>query len=347
MKKHLKTIMLVSAAGMLPTIAAAQSFEIGNGWNADLGLLIQAFGESVDVDGADSQFRVKSGFDPSKLTLGLTAPEVDGLTVSGTYQVIQTLNDSGGDPNATSVRIAELAVSGDFGTFKAGRGWQIMGSSSLIHDTGSLPGVGGQCGFDRSGANGACGRIGYGYVWTDFAPGLQYASKSFGGVSFRAGVFEGQSKTDPRFEGEINYNSDMFDLWASTMSESSDSGDIKAFDVGGELRFGDAALTAAYTSGEGIGRGLRGLNIGSDTTFYYVEGDYTIDKTTLGVSYGAREEEGEAAQDEATLVMAFIHHKLTDNVTLVAEFNQEEVEAQDGSTTLDAKSIALGAQLVF
>jgi len=349
--------------------ANARDFDIGDGWTGKMGLQIQAFALNNDVDRNGSvggpndtanTFRVQSGFDPSKLNIGLVAPETNDLTFSGNFQLVS--NITSGKSEATpdgndnfNVRIAELAIAGDFGTIKIGRGWQIMGSSSLVHDTGSLPGMGGQCGGDGSEASGTCGRIGYGYVWTTFLSGFQYASPNWDGFSLRVGIFEpigsGDDVTNPRFEGEFNYATDSLDLWASFVSQSNDgaAGDISAADIGAELRLGDFALTGAYTSGTGISNGFRGPDGDRETEFYYLEADYTIGDWIVGFSYGEQESEpdGGTTDKEANLSMLFAHYNLSDGVTLVGEWSNEEVEDGNGSSTFEQDRIGFGVQLVF
>jgi len=351
MKKLLLATAISSLSIALPSAVMAKDFNLGQGWKADIGIQVQAFlvdnNSSVD---AEVDTGISSGFDPSKLTVTVVAPEQNGYTVSGTIQATQNNNGPGTATNGGNndeFRVAEFAVSGDFGTIKAGRGWQIMGSSSLLHDSGSLPGVGGQCvgtGSSLGDFGGSCGRIGYGYVWTYFDVGVQYASPDFNGLSFRVGTFNSPSDS-PRIEGEVNYKSSAFDLWASFSDDESATGeDISAFDVGAEVRFSGFALTAAYTDSTGITNGLRGANPGVDAEYFFVEADYTVGGTTFGVSYGENEVDGvsESGSEASELTMAFVHYKLTDAITLVAEFNNEEVVGGN-----DTNRFVVGGQLNF
>jgi len=357
MKKTLATILFPSLLTAIPMSTMAKDFSLGQGWTADISIQVQAF--FVDNDSSvktENDSGISSGFDPSKLTVSVTAPKQNGYVVSGTIQATQNNNgpNSAEDNdidgqldsfvnNNDEFRIAEFSVSGDFGTVKAGRSWQIMGSSSLSHDTGSSPGVGGQCvsvGSSLGDFGGGCGRIGYGYVWTYFAVGFQYGSPNYNGFSYNIGVFDSPSD-NPRIEGDINYNSPLFDIWASfSEDEDSTGADISAVDVGFEIRISDFALTAAYTDSTGITNGLRGTNPGVDSEYFYVEADYTLGATTFGVSYGENEVDGNS--DSSDLTMAFIHHKLTDAITLVAEFNTEDI-ANGGSTD----RLVFGGQLNF
>ena len=355
-------------AASLSSTVSAQGFDMGNGWKGNVGLQLQTFVVSGDESISNAEAtRVMSGFDPSKLTIGVTAPETDGVTVSGTYQLVSSIHGAqasgkgDGSPGKFGVRVAELAIAGDFGTVKAGRGWGIFSSSSLIHDSGSLPGVGGVCkggdfGTVDGNGFGGCGRIGYGYQWTDFAPAVQYASNNFGGVSFRVGLFDpissgaaGDSAESPRFEGEVNFNSKAFDVWASFANQSTEGDEeISAVDVGGEFRIAGLALTAAYTKGTGIEGGFMSPNDPDlDTSFWYAEADYKIGKLLIGASYGENEDEfSGTVVEEGALTMFFVHYNLTPNTTLVLEISNEENEIL-GTKTFDQDIIALGAQIVF
>ncbi|MDG6099028.1 porin [Alteromonas sp. ZYF713] len=364
MKTTLKPLAIAIISTLLPAPLLAASIETDTGWSADIGLQLQAFAIQTDNDtpaesGEENSFRIQSGFDPSKLTVSIGAPEVNGLKVGGTFQLVTNITDgkTEGSPdggNLFGVRVAELTVSGDFGTVKAGRGWQIMGSHSLLHNTSSLPGVGGTsagaCGdFDGNEVkfSGGCGFIGYGYVWTNFASGIQYASPNYDGFSFRVGVFEplgGKESSTPRIEGEVAYNQDAFDIWASFVNQDAGAdGDISAIDVGAEGRFGGLAITATYTTGDGIDYGFRSPSM-NESTFYAVEVDYTINQSTFGISLGSAELNDQADQNiyESDISTVFVHHNLTPYLTLVGEWVNEDVKG-----SREIAHFAVGAQLMF
>ena len=364
MKTKITHTLTVLTLALSTSFVSAKEFDLGEDWKANIGLQLQAFAlqTSNDIPSDPTQedsFRVISGFDPSKLTVSLTAPETNGLTVSGTFQVVTNITSgkSEGSPdggNLFGVRVAEIAVSGDFGTIKAGRGWQIMGSHSLLHHTSALPGVGGTsagaCGdFDGNDSkfSGGCGLIGYGYVWTNFASGIQFVSNDYDGFGYRVGIFEplGGSEADsPRFEGEVSYKKEAFDLWASFVNQSAGSeGNISAYDVGFEGRARGFALTGTYTAGEGIDSGFRGPS-SNDSTFYSIELDYTHKNTTFGAAFGTTETENDAGEMliDADITTVFVHYKLNSYITIVGEWVTEDVKDTD-----EISHVALGAQLFF
>lgn len=360
----------IGAALLVVGSSHAAEFDIGNsGWKASIGFQLQAFIADLDTttknaDGTvttnDTSQRILSGFDPSKLTVGVTAPEVNGLTVSGTYQLVQAINGakSSGD-NAFNdadggqfqVRIAELALSGDFGTIKAGRGWAIFGSSSLIHDTGSLPGVGRHGGGLTDAGGGSGGRIDYGYYYPDFHAGVQYLSNDYSGITFRVGIFDpingvNDESNDLRFEGEVIFSSSAFDLWFSLIDSSTEGADEQSgFDLGGEVRIGSTAVTAALSDGDGI---LCCAPDREEMQQWYIEIDHTAGKTTFGGSYGENDRDNAAGDiSEGELVMLFVHYNVTPELILLVEVNNESVTNAAGVETLDADTIAFGANWQF
>lgn len=350
---NMKKVIIATGTGLalFSTTINAAELKLGNGWTGSVGLQIQAFAVSVDDKLADkTTSRIQSGFDPSKLTFGIKAPEYNGINVSGTYQLVQPIqngvdNVNPDTPERRQVRVAEVAVEGGFGKFTAGRSFAIYGKQGLIHDTGSLPGVGRGAG----GAGATAGRIDYGYVYPNFHPSFQYHSKNMGGFSYALGVFDptGPGSDELRFEGELKYNAENFDVWTS-FSEANGGGnnEISGYDLGGEVRLGQLGLTANYSSGTGT---LCCNPSTDDLDQWYVEADYTVGKTTFGASYGENEvsDSTGAKTSEGELVMAFVHHKLTPQLTLVGEFNNEQVANAAGTDTKDVSTLALGVNYQF
>ena len=143
-----------------------------------------------------------SGFDSSAIRNGLlpgafifsAATTQEGIDVSATFGVYPGINSSnagilgantGG--NATALGTA----GGDFrkmfltfgtkqlGTIKIGRDIGIYGSDAILNDA-TLLSVGGT-GGNADPANTSLGRIGLGYIYTDFVPQITYISPIFAG----------------------------------------------------------------------------------------------------------------------------------------------------------------------
>jgi hypothetical protein len=365
--------------------SAAGPIELGNGWKGSFdGMILGFVVQSFDSDATDEAegFRVQSGFDPTKFGVTITAPEVRGLTASATYQFATAIQSDKSKLRGVDfeTRIAELNMAGGFGTVKLGRSWNIFSSSSLIHGSGSLPGVGLLC-TAPDGNTPTCGQIGVGYTWTAFSAGVQYASPKLGPMTLRAGVFDpievpfggiGPSGGNPaietptpRAEGEWNLSvaaSDAvgLDVWASGLYQQyapvGGDGDIIAgFDAGAEIRLGPAALTGAFTRTEGAAAGFVGNGICQDdpgtesvecesaqSQMWFAEADITLGRAQLGGSYGQGADTAVGADTTTTsLILVFARYSLTDNTLLAAEFNH----ADYGEATRDL--VALGAQFSF
>jgi len=347
-------------AGASHSAHAGKEFDLAGGWKGSVGLQLQTF--LVDVEDnvtGESSNRVQSGFDPSKLTIGVTAPEYNGVTVSGTFQYVQAINGprssgdatfNGADGGQAQVRVAEVAVSGGFGTVKLGRGLAIFGLQSLAHDTGSLPGVG--RGGTVGGGGGTAGRIDYGYYYPDFHAGIQYASNKFGGFSFDLGLFDpingvNDESTDLRLEGALKYNSKSFDAWAGFIDSRTEGEDEQSgFDLGAEVRFGPAAITAAYSDGTGTRCCVPSVD---DFEQWFIEADVTFGRSQIGFSIGENEltDPSGALISEGSLDLLFWHYQLTPTFTIIAEYNNETITDASGVDLRDTDTLALGVNWQF
>jgi hypothetical protein len=279
--------------------------------------------------------RIMSGFDPSKLNVNITAPRTNDVDVSGHFQFAPSIqsNKAKFAGESIEVRVAEIDVSGKFGTIEIGRGWSIFNAQAIIYDTGSILGVGRIPSPDRGGPN--FGRIGTGYTWTDFDPKIAYSTPSRRGFQLRVGIFDpletpfgsttlpnnsggtgvGALETaTPRGEAEATYTfksgTTGLKAWAGGLIQSvKDKGtnsttNISGLDGGAHLDFGGFGITGAATTSKGVGpSGFQGNGFmcdaagcrSSKTIFWYGGVDYTLSgKTTFGVSIG---EGNQKAQD--------------------------------------------------
>src|SRR5438874_1766411 len=74
------------------------------------------------------------------------------------------------------------------GTVKVGRDIGLFGSDAILADM-TLLGVGSAGAF--GGGNTTLGRIGVGYIYTDWIPQISYSSPKRGGFQYSAGLFQG------------------------------------------------------------------------------------------------------------------------------------------------------------
>ncbi len=106
------------------------------------------------------------------------------------------------------MRQVYLTAGGTWGSLLMGKELGLYQRGNILTDM-TLLGVG----VGGGGRGTALGRIGYGYLYTDFRPQLTYTSPSGKDVSFSIGLFEpiAQDRYDvleiPRVEAEVNYTS--------------------------------------------------------------------------------------------------------------------------------------------
>lgn len=260
-----------------------------------------------------------------------------------------------------------------FGEIKIGRDIGLFGSEAILNDITLL--ASGTPAGNVAPSNTTLGRIGIGYIYTDFQTQITYTSPRFGGLQFSAGVFqplttigETEYNDTPGFQGKIvyDYAGGAFGahVWASGIIQSHDgiagspSYTGRAFDVGAKLTAGSASLLGYYYMGTGVGTtGLFILSTDAlgrkrDSNGFYVQGTYAIGKLTLGASYGASYLDLADGEVNPTLLdnnsswVGQVRYGLTSWVTLLGEYTHTRAEAQNGNrATSDA--LALGAILFF
>jgi hypothetical protein len=105
------------------------------------------------------------------------------------------------------MRQVYLTAGGTWGQLLMGKELGLFQRGNILNDM-TLLGVG----VGGGGRGTALGRIGYGYLYTDFRPQLTYSTPSGKSTSFSIGLFEGIASFPyeqlelPRVEGEFTYN---------------------------------------------------------------------------------------------------------------------------------------------
>jgi hypothetical protein len=244
-----------------------------------------------------------SGFDSSSVRNGLlpgaiivsAATQQDGIdltAVFGAYPGIDSsavgaLNANNGG-NATALGTAGIdfrktyitAGTPQFGTIKLGRDIGLFGQDAILNDQ-TLLGVG-ATGGNADPGNTSLGRIGYGYIYTDFMPQITYISPIFAGFQASVGIFqplnavnlftgslseESLQHSSPMFQGRLTYDykGDALTahLWAgfveqtlddvATPSGSTTSKNGIGGEVGGTIGVGPVGMTAYYYRASGVG----------------------------------------------------------------------------------------------
>ncbi|MDE1149936.1 MAG: porin [Azospirillaceae bacterium] len=286
--------------------------------------------------GSSDNSSIRNGLLPGNFAVELKTQQ-EGLDIVAHFGMYPGLNSVTGAGSANSGGATRaLATSGiDFrqqyltvgnaniGTFKVGRDIGLFGQQAILNDF-TLFGVG-STGGNVAPSNTSLGRIGIGYVYTDWLPQISYTTPKFGGLTATVGIFQpldafnfsGLSGTlsahdDPQIQAGLNFElpADASSLVKAQLWTNVVTQDLKSvsstealaqghsvsgtgWDFGAKVDIADAELVAYGYLGDGLGTtGLffdavsaTGQKRGSDG--YYVQGSYTFFKRlTLSGSYG-------------------------------------------------------------
>ncbi len=283
------------------------------------------------------------------------------------------LGTAGIDARQTYMTVARK----ELGEFKIGRDIGLFANEAILNDM-TLLGVGTPAG-NAAPSNTTLGRIGIGYIYTDFQPQITYTTPKFGGFQASAGIFQplrtagrpGEANSSPGFQGKLAYDFGAADglsgrLWASGIIQKHDESAPgknddytgSGFDVGAKASFAGASLLGYYYRGSGLG--TTGLFIFSvddrgqkrDSSGFYVQGTYSFGKALLGVSYGRSSLDlasGEVFPELVRRNSSIVgqgRYSLTSWVTLVGEYIHTKAKAHGGNEAA-SDALALGAILFF
>jgi predicted porin len=352
-----------------------------------------AVGGGIASVGTDSSNAVRNGLLPGYLLIDVTTQQA-GLDIGahfGMYPGINSANwgplgaNNGGQPTALATagidfRQVYMTIGGGFGTIKLGRDIGLFSSEAILNDITLL--AAGPPGGNVAPGNTSLGRIGSGYIYTDFQPQITYTSPTFGGFTVAAGVFQplqsltapAQTNTEPGFQGKIAFDQSFGDvglrLWTSGVTQrhatiGAGTGGLVSYtgrglDVGGKLTVGPFSAVANWYTARGLGTTVLNLldtdALGNPRSSdgFYLQGLATFGKVSLGASYGESNLDLTDTEIAAgnTLVrtnssyVGQIRYGLTEWVTLLAEYTKAMSEAHGGNEA-DSNSIALGAILFF
>ena len=217
-------------------------------------------GGAVIVQGTDGM-GVVTGLLPNVWGMTLKAPTANGLDTSariGFYTHMQGGQDAFGN-GLINLRETNFTVAGSFGSVTIGRSIGIAHQNAILNDmllfgVGSITG-----GSDQSGTS--LGRIGVGYLYTDFHPQVSYASPSFGPLSFKVGLFDPSNVVSSGTADTSGTNA-----LSSPDATEGDSPRVE-FSVNASVPVADATVAlwvdgsyqhAEFASGAGPGQGVTG-----------------------------------------------------------------------------------------
>ena len=173
------------------------------------------------VSGASDDTSIVTGLLPNVWGMTLKAPTANGLDVSARLGLYTHMNGGENSLGNGQINIRETSgsVSGSFGTVLVGRSLGIHQSNAILNDM-LLFGVGAAA--SASNSNTTLGRIGLGYLYTDFKPQISWTLPGMGGFGAKVALFDpddvqadtaGFGATEgssPRVEAQITYAGDVF-----------------------------------------------------------------------------------------------------------------------------------------
>lgn len=283
---------------------------------------------------ADDSASVRNGLLPSNFSVAIKTQQ-QGYDIGATFGFYPGLNsvsntggaNSAGNPSAlgsSGIDFRQQFITvgtPNMGTFKGGRDIGLFGAQAILNDF-SLLSVG-TPGSNAAPSNTSFGRIGLGYVYTDFMPQLTYISPSFSGLQASVGLFTPLDAVNfssvsgpltghdqPGLQGQLVYDADMGNVkakvWTSFITQKlesandqqalpkGDSVQARGFDLGANLGLGPANLVLYGYTGKALGS--TGLFFDAvsqdgkarDSHGFYAQGTYLfLERFTAGLSYGA------------------------------------------------------------
>lgn len=358
MKVRIKHAIAIGAAmSLIPLAQAVAGIDIEAGdWKLDFSGNINAFyvnascdhGDNTAVTGGlactgDNSTAVRNGLLPAAFVFTASTRQ-DNLDISATIGLYPGINSSAAaGVNGAGLPAAlqtpgidarqEFLTFGDasWGTVKMGRDIGIFARDAILDDM-TLLGVGTAVGNAGPG-NTSLGRIGLGYIYTDWIPQITYTTANYSGFTASVGAFtpldDGNytSHNSPQWQGGLAYafgdpksGPVTGKIWidAVTQQAKAPSADVALYNAEG-IQSGtkgtgvDGGIKIDVQGFEGVLYGYYGNGIGTTGLYIlatsaagnerksdggYVQATYKIDRLKIGLSYGVSELK--LASDEQT-----------------------------------------------
>ncbi|NWK96431.1 porin [Sphingobium lactosutens] len=263
-----------------------------------------------------------------------------------------------------------------FGEVKIGRDIGLFASEQILNDITLLSS--GTPAGNVAPSNTTLGRIGVGYIYTDFQPQITYTTPNFSGFTASIGIFEPlssltgpeEANKEPGFQGKLVYDGKFGDIatrfWAAGIRQKHDviaGPDYTGWgwDAGAKVTVGPLTMVGTYYDASGLGTtalnlfDTDGLGNKRDSHGFYLQGLATFGKVSVGGSYGESNLDyanGVDAIANPTLVdknsswVGQLRYGLTSWVTLLSEYVHTRSEAHNGNRAR-SDAIAAGAILFF
>lgn len=332
---------------------------------------------------------VRNGLLPGFLKVDVTTKQA-GLDIGAHFGMYPGINstaygalgaNNGGQPTALATagidfRQTFLTIGGSFGEFKIGRDIGLFASEGILNDITLLSS--GTPGSNVAPGNTTLGRIGVGYIYTDFQPQITYSSPKFGGGQLAIGIFQpinsltapAQSNTSPGFQAKLTYDANLGGattrFWVSGVTQRHNSVTAvdytgQGLDLGAKVTVGPLTATGYWYTAKGLGTTVLNLldtdALGNPrkSNGFYGQLLASFGKFSVGGSYG--ESRLRYANDADRLAnptlldtnsswVGQVRYGLTSWVTLIGEYTATESTAHNGNEA-SSDAIALGGILFF
>jgi predicted porin len=345
------SIALGAAMWMVPMTRALAGIDVNAGdWKIDFAGNVNAFYVNAGCDDGTNTAvigglactgghatSVRNGLLPAALVFNATTRQDDfdiDVTV-GLYPGINSSAAAGvngpglpsalGTPGIDARQVYFTFGDASWGTVKMGRDIGIFGKDAILDDM-TLLGVG-STGGNAAPGNTSLGRIGIGYIYTDWQPQITYTTPSFSGFSGSAGIFQPLDATGsasyvshnaPQVQVGVAYAwgdpkaSDTLSgkVWVDVVSQRARAArtDIASNGAGAATSFTGTAVDGGVKIDvmgfEGVLYGYTGKGVGTTGLYIlptsaagdkrksdggYIQATYKINKLKLGASYGLSE----------------------------------------------------------
>jgi predicted porin len=353
MNTRTKLIIAVSAGmWMVPNLEAVAGIDVNAGdWKIDFSGNVNAFyvnagcdagGPSAAVIGGlvctgDHATSVRNGLLPAALVFSATTRQDDfdiDVTV-GLYPGINSSAAAGvngpglpaalGTPGIDARQVYFTFGDASWGTVKMGRDIGLFGKDAILDDM-TLLGVG-STGGNAAPGNTSLGRIGIGYIYTDWEPQITYTTPTYSGFSGSIGIFQPldavgsasyMSHNAPQVQIGGSYawgdpkatDSLSGKVWLDVVTQQAreSKADIAANGPGASTKFTGTAVDGGVkldiAGFEGVLYGYTGKGVGTTGLYIlptsasgdkrksdggYVQATYKLNKLKVGLSYGLSE----------------------------------------------------------
>jgi hypothetical protein len=258
-----------------PVAGPGEFIPLGGGLNTEYDNIPRRGPDGMIVPGQGTfiSTRVRSGFVPSVVALGLRGPLADGLTLTtyvSFWGTIETESQRKTSPNVPTFQEGYVKLEAPWGTVVAGRSLALFSRGAV--ETDFLYGHGYGVGFpgNINDRGPTAGLIGFGVLAAFFSPGIMYATPKLAGLQLSVGAYDPtpipgnwEQTRYPRPEAELTFDGTLGPVlvhlfangaYQSLYNPGSISSETMAgAGYGARLEVGPVHLGASGHYGKGLG----------------------------------------------------------------------------------------------